>query len=617
MPHATELLFALGLGDDVVGVTHECDYPEAAQGLPPVTRDVLEPGLSPGEIDAAVRERTARGRVDLRARRGARARARARPHRHAGALPRLRRLRRRGAGARADAARPAARHLARSRRPTARPSATCARSPRRRTPRTRRWTSSRAPRGAPTSCGSPSAARRARASRRWSGWTPSSSPGHWTPQLIEMAGGEDVLGFSGEPSRAGDVGGGRRGAAGDRRSSCPAATTRRARSSRPRTSPTGCARSAPTRSSPSTRRRTSRGPGRASSTASSCSPTSCIPTACRRRRPKRSRWSWGTLSAGPRTVLYLHSSAGRYGADRQLALIAGGLDPRALPRRSSCSRWTASCATTCMRRRRRGARAAAGGDAARGDVARRARADRRRAGARRRRPRAPGPRAATSRSCTRTPPSRSAAAPPARVARIPHVWHLREIYTGFERYWPAYRRLLLSADALPCVSQATRDQLGDDAEGERAARRPAARAGARRARRRARGAGPAAGRVRRRDPRADLDVEGPGRPDPRARRDPATTPAARSRSSRATRGRARSSACDDLRALAGELGVADRVRFAGFRADVENVYGAADVVAVPRRSPTRFPTPRWRPPRPAAASSPPTTAGCRRCSRTA
>ncbi len=61
MPHATELLFALGLGADVVGVTHECDYPEAAQDLPQVTRDVLEPGLSPAQIDAAVRERTASG----------------------------------------------------------------------------------------------------------------------------------------------------------------------------------------------------------------------------------------------------------------------------------------------------------------------------------------------------------------------------------------------------------------------------------------------------------------------------------------------------------------------------------------------------------------------------
>ncbi|HVF78663.1 MAG TPA: cobalamin-binding protein [Solirubrobacteraceae bacterium] len=61
VPHATELLFALGLGDQVVGVTHECDYPDEAQDLPQVTRDVLEPGLAPGEIDAAVRARTAAG----------------------------------------------------------------------------------------------------------------------------------------------------------------------------------------------------------------------------------------------------------------------------------------------------------------------------------------------------------------------------------------------------------------------------------------------------------------------------------------------------------------------------------------------------------------------------
>ena len=58
VPHATELLFALGLGDDVVGVTHECDYPEAARDILPVTRDVLPAGLSAAEIDAAVRERT-------------------------------------------------------------------------------------------------------------------------------------------------------------------------------------------------------------------------------------------------------------------------------------------------------------------------------------------------------------------------------------------------------------------------------------------------------------------------------------------------------------------------------------------------------------------------------
>jgi iron complex transport system substrate-binding protein len=61
VPHATELLFALGAGADVVGVTHECDYPPAALDAAHVTRDVLEPGLSAGEIDAAVRERTLAG----------------------------------------------------------------------------------------------------------------------------------------------------------------------------------------------------------------------------------------------------------------------------------------------------------------------------------------------------------------------------------------------------------------------------------------------------------------------------------------------------------------------------------------------------------------------------
>ena len=61
VPHATELLFALGLGDRVVGVTHECDYPPAALDLPQITRDALPAGLTSAQIDAAVRERTQAG----------------------------------------------------------------------------------------------------------------------------------------------------------------------------------------------------------------------------------------------------------------------------------------------------------------------------------------------------------------------------------------------------------------------------------------------------------------------------------------------------------------------------------------------------------------------------
>ena len=61
VPHATELLFALDLGDRVVAVTHECDHPPRALELPHVTRDALPGGLSAAEIDAAVRSRTERG----------------------------------------------------------------------------------------------------------------------------------------------------------------------------------------------------------------------------------------------------------------------------------------------------------------------------------------------------------------------------------------------------------------------------------------------------------------------------------------------------------------------------------------------------------------------------
>jgi iron complex transport system substrate-binding protein len=54
VPSATEMLFALGLGESVVAVTHECDYPQRARWLPRLTRSVLPAGLSAREIDRAV-----------------------------------------------------------------------------------------------------------------------------------------------------------------------------------------------------------------------------------------------------------------------------------------------------------------------------------------------------------------------------------------------------------------------------------------------------------------------------------------------------------------------------------------------------------------------------------
>ncbi len=61
VPSATEMLFALGLGDQVVAVTHECDYPVGVEQLPHLTRSVIPGGLDAREIDAAVREQTGRG----------------------------------------------------------------------------------------------------------------------------------------------------------------------------------------------------------------------------------------------------------------------------------------------------------------------------------------------------------------------------------------------------------------------------------------------------------------------------------------------------------------------------------------------------------------------------
>lgn len=54
LPSATEILFAVGAGDNVVGTTHECDYPLAARALPNCTANLLPSGLTAKEIDTAV-----------------------------------------------------------------------------------------------------------------------------------------------------------------------------------------------------------------------------------------------------------------------------------------------------------------------------------------------------------------------------------------------------------------------------------------------------------------------------------------------------------------------------------------------------------------------------------
>jgi iron complex transport system substrate-binding protein len=57
LPSATEIVYALGLGDDLVGVTDECDYPPEAVTKPVISRSALPQGRiqTPREVDQAVR----------------------------------------------------------------------------------------------------------------------------------------------------------------------------------------------------------------------------------------------------------------------------------------------------------------------------------------------------------------------------------------------------------------------------------------------------------------------------------------------------------------------------------------------------------------------------------
>jgi iron complex transport system substrate-binding protein len=59
LPSATEIVCSLGLGDQLVAVTHECDFPDFVRGLPKATRTLVPKDAPSGEIDRLVRERLA------------------------------------------------------------------------------------------------------------------------------------------------------------------------------------------------------------------------------------------------------------------------------------------------------------------------------------------------------------------------------------------------------------------------------------------------------------------------------------------------------------------------------------------------------------------------------
>jgi glycosyltransferase involved in cell wall biosynthesis len=177
----------------------------------------------------------------------------------------------------------------------------------------------------------------------------------------------------------------------------------------------------------------------------------------------------------------------------------------------------------------------------------------------------------------------------ARVAGVPHVWHVREIYAGFERWFPAYRRLLLSAQALPCVSHAVCLQFDGASEafvlhdGLAVEARQADRAAARGTLALPSEAFVAAvlGRVSGWKGQ-DVLVSALGEEPLRGRADVVALVAGAP-----ARGEERHRR--ELHALAARLGVVDRLYDVGFQDDLPALYGAADVVVVPSKQPDPLP----------------------------
>ncbi|MGI8413619.1 MAG: glycosyltransferase [Solirubrobacteraceae bacterium] len=292
-----------------------------------------------------------------------------------------------------------------------------------------------------------------------------------------------------------------------------------------------------------------------------------------------------------RAVLFVHSSAGHYGADRQLQLIATGLDPAryrpivVLPqavgdpaplagelRAAGIEVLTRPLAVLRRGLLNPGGLAALLAFTARDGGALAALIRRRDV--------------ALVHSNTSVVLGGAAAA---ALAQVPHVWHVREIYSGFARSWPAYRRLLRTAAVLPCVSRATAAQFPS------APQRVCVTYD---------GLALDAGRAPRAPARATLGLhpDAPviavlGRISDWKGQDvlvrALAQPPLRDRGAIGLIAGEAWPGADQRRAsvleLAARLGVSDRLVLVGFREDVETIYGAADLIAVPSTAPDPLP----------------------------
>ncbi len=176
----------------------------------------------------------------------------------------------------------------------------------------------------------------------------------------------------------------------------------------------------------------------------------------------------------------------------------------------------------------------------------------------------------------------------AAAAGVPHIWHVREIYARFGRAWPAYRAVLGSAAALPCVSRATAAQFGEPSRA-RVVEDGLAGDPQRAPRQRARAAlglsedRPAIAVLGRISDWKGQDVLVRALAEPALRERDAVGllagdvwPGAQARLSQVLE-------------LADRLGVRDRLHVLGFREDLDNVLGAADLIAVPSTAPDPLP----------------------------